>query len=105
MDQPSILQPNSANIRKLMDSLDESIRGLKALGSNAEKRDPWLIYIALNKLDDDTRSLWAQETAKTDFSTIEELLAFLGKRVDMLEAIKGFSKKNVPSRVPLGGSE
>lgn len=69
MEQQNILQPNASNIRKFADTLDESIRGLKALGPEAERRDPWLIYVALNKLDNESRSLWARETADNESPT------------------------------------
>lgn len=37
-------------------------------------RDPWLIFIVLNKLNSDTKGLWAR-----DFSTIERFLEFFAQ--------------------------
>ncbi|HBK83129.1 MAG TPA: hypothetical protein DDZ41_05955, partial [Flavobacterium sp.] len=88
IEQSKITTPTAATIRTLWDSADEVIRGLKALGPNAEERDPWLIYILVDKLDPETRSLWAQATVDKDYPSIRELFEFLSRRTDALESIK-----------------
>ncbi|GFQ85073.1 DUF1758 domain-containing protein [Trichonephila clavata] len=44
------------NLRHLVDTSDEVLRGLKALGTEAN-RDPWLIQILMQKLDAETKRL------------------------------------------------
>lgn len=91
LSQPKITIASAENIGKMYDTCDEVTRGLKSLGTNAESRDCWLIYIAENKLDDVTRQLWRQETAEVDFPTYEQFVKFLSKRMDALEGLKGQS--------------
>lgn len=79
------------SIRKILDTSDETIRGLKALGAKAEARDPWLIHLLLQKLDDETRSLWAQDNTDNDFPTINQYFDILVKRTDALESVKMYS--------------
>ncbi|XP_055916090.1 uncharacterized protein LOC129948955 [Eupeodes corollae] len=75
---------DSGHLRRLVDKSDEVIRGLKAV--KAEGRDPWLIYILLEKLDFDTRKAWSLHTNHSESETIDTFLEFLGKRSDALEA-------------------
>lgn len=88
IEQPTNNNVSANGIRKLLDTSDEVIRGLKALGTQAEKRDPWIIFILLNKLDAETKSLWARESAETEFPAIEFFLEFLQRRTDELEATR-----------------
>lgn len=59
----SIRTPTSENIRDIMDRSDETIRILKGIGKEEERRNPWLLIILTGKLDDESKSLWTQETA------------------------------------------
>ena len=91
--QPSVITSTSTHVRRLLDTSDEIIRGLKALGEDAELRDHWLIHIMIGKLDDETASLWAQTSAEYDLPTIQQLFDFLSKRSDALESIKGQNRR------------
>lgn len=71
--------------RKIADTCDQVVRGLKVLGNSAELRDPWLIYIVLNKLTVETREQWAMKTVNTEFPSFQELLAFLETKCSALE--------------------
>lgn len=96
MSQPSVSTANSQNIRKLLDTSDEVIRGLKALGEKAESRDHWLIYLLTCKLDDKTNSLWAQTSSESEFPTLQQFFEFLGKRIDALESLRTTVKRTNP---------
>ncbi|GBM41230.1 hypothetical protein AVEN_180531-1 [Araneus ventricosus] len=85
MDQPKISQLNAANLRKIADVSDEIIRGLKSIDKKATDRDPWLIYVTLQKHDAETQRAWAQETSDEDFPTFENFLKFLNNRCAYLE--------------------
>ncbi|XP_055912928.1 uncharacterized protein LOC129946684 [Eupeodes corollae] len=80
---------NLQSLRKITNGADEAIRGLKALDSSS--RDPWLIYLLLQKVDQDTKKAWAEEVGSKDDSTIDELLQFLQTRCQCFESCSSFS--------------
>ncbi|GFU09725.1 DUF1758 domain-containing protein [Trichonephila clavipes] len=73
------------NLRNLVDTSDEVLRGLKALGTEATNRDPWLIQILMRKLDTETKRPWSVKTAEKDFPTLKKFLEFLNVRCSSLE--------------------
>lgn len=81
-------------LRKIADGADEAIRGLNALGSN--NRDPWLIYLLIQKLDHETKQAWAEEVDSRDDCTIDEFLDFLQTRCACLESCISLSRANQP---------
>lgn len=86
MDQSSVNQVNSKNLRQLVDRSDEVIRALMSFPAAATSRDPWLTYILTTKLDMETRNMWALESADLDQASFDDLLKFLNKRCDALES-------------------
>ena len=93
VEQPSIQNSNVTQIKRLMDVSDEVIRGLKALGEVAEVRDPWLIYILLSKLDDKSKSLWAETAADIENPDFPRFLKFPARRIDTLETVATSQKR------------
>lgn len=85
MNLPTTSQPNSQQIREITSSSDAILRAFKALDYN--ERDPWIIYMILQKLDSETQSLWSHESAGNDTPTEADLFKFLEKRCDALESI------------------
>ncbi|GFY67754.1 uncharacterized protein TNIN_68841 [Trichonephila inaurata madagascariensis] len=85
LDQKGISQVNVTNLRNLVDTSDEVLRGLKALGTEATNRDPWLIQILMQGLDTETKRLCSVKTAEKDFPTLKEFLEFLNVRCSSLE--------------------
>lgn len=81
---PNVGSGDGSHLRKLVDKADEVIRGLEAV--NARGRDPWLVYLLINKTDSETRKAWALENKMSEESTIKDLLDFLDKRSSALEA-------------------
>ncbi|XP_044315252.1 uncharacterized protein LOC123037660 [Drosophila rhopaloa] len=51
-------------------------------------RDCWIIYLALEKLDADTRRRWIERSMDTDSPTLEEFFKFLDSRCEELELSK-----------------
>lgn len=88
MELPSLPQQTGTGIRHLCDKSDEIIRGLRALGAEAEHRDNFLVYIIVNKLDAETRKTWCYEKADVEFPGFDELLTFLNKQALALEINK-----------------
>ncbi|GFW98881.1 DUF1758 domain-containing protein [Trichonephila clavipes] len=70
----------SSKYNKFKKSSDELLRGLKALGTEATNRDPWLIQILVQKSDTETKRLWSVKTAEKDFLTLKKFLEFLNVR-------------------------
>ncbi|XP_055842658.1 uncharacterized protein LOC129909610 [Episyrphus balteatus] len=93
---PSASVPNVQTLRKISDGADEVVRGLSAL--NKSGRDPWLIYLLLNKLDSDSKQSWAEHIGSREDCTIIEFLEFLEERCDALEACQSLNNRSVISR-------
>ncbi|XP_053686658.1 uncharacterized protein LOC128736205 [Sabethes cyaneus] len=91
LEQPSA--SNTNGLKKLVNVSDDVIRQLKALGNEYETRDPWLIHLLLDKVDKDTRSLWAQKIIDIDNPSFMDFFDFLQKRCDALETCSAFVKK------------
>lgn len=81
---PSVTQQNARQLRHLISTADVILRGISALGY--ESRDPWIIFMLLQKLDPETQSMWSLEISGKDEPTQEELFKFLEKRCDALES-------------------
>lgn len=84
LDQPTISNVSSSNLRQLTNTSDEVVRALKAI--NCESRDPWLIHIMLSKIDVETKQLWYQSSVKAESPTLVEFFTFLEERCDALES-------------------
>lgn len=97
---PSIHAGNVQMLRKLSDGADEVIRGLNAIDQAG--RDPWIIYLLLNKVDYDTKQAWAAEVGARNDCTVAELLIFLQSRCDALESCQSLIRP-VASRSKLQG--
>ncbi|XP_033254138.1 uncharacterized protein LOC117193495 [Drosophila miranda] len=82
---PTAKGSNIAELRKIVDTADESIRGLHAL--SCDSRDVWLIHILLSKLDPECKEAWAtsSESCKENV-TINDLFGFVFARCDALES-------------------
>ncbi|XP_062711095.1 uncharacterized protein LOC134289311 [Aedes albopictus] len=93
VDQPPVTAPTLVGLRKLTSTSDDVVRQLKALGQEYESRDPWLIHLLLEKLDRETRSLWAQMLVDEDNPSFQDFITFLERRCDALETCASFSKK------------
>ncbi|XP_055922710.1 uncharacterized protein LOC129953537 [Eupeodes corollae] len=87
---------NVQTLRKISDGADEVVRGLSALGKSS--RDPWLIYLLLNKLDPDSKQAWAEHIGSREDCTIAEFLEFLEERCDALEACQSLNGRSVTTR-------
>ncbi|XP_055918318.1 uncharacterized protein LOC129950401 [Eupeodes corollae] len=89
MALPSSNNLNLETLRKLTNGADEIVRGLNALQMNS--RDPWLIYILVQKLDSETKQAWAKKVESRDDCTIQEFLLFLQNQCVCLESCSSFS--------------
>ncbi|GFW55248.1 uncharacterized protein TNCV_116341 [Trichonephila clavipes] len=85
LDQKPISEANCFNLHKLLDTNDECLRGLNALGEQASSKDCWLIYLLLQKIDPESRRLWAIKSSEEEFPNMKAFLDFLNVRCFSLE--------------------
>ncbi|XP_055908277.1 uncharacterized protein LOC129943083 [Eupeodes corollae] len=97
LKMPTVLSADSGHLRQLADKSDEVIRGLKAM--NSEGRDPWLIYLILDKTDLETRKAWALHVNNSETVTVQDLIDFLEERCDALEACETKREKDTKTRL------
>ncbi|XP_062537728.1 uncharacterized protein LOC134206064 [Armigeres subalbatus] len=93
VDQAAVLTATPGSLRMLVSTSDEVVRQLNALGDEYNTRDPWLIHLLLEKLDKETRALWAQRIIDEENPSFEDFLKFLDNRCDALETCTAFAKK------------
>ncbi|GFU48063.1 DUF1758 domain-containing protein [Trichonephila clavipes] len=98
LDQKPISEANCFNLRKLLDTSDECLRGLNALGEQASSKDCWLIYLLLQKIDPESRRLWAIKSSE-EFPNMKAFLDFLNVRCSSLELmLNNESECKIPIR-------
>ncbi|XP_049873590.1 uncharacterized protein LOC126375230 isoform X3 [Pectinophora gossypiella] len=75
-------------IQFLIDHTLKNLRSLESLGQPTDKWDVLIIYIMASKLDPNTLSKWEEhKSASLDGESLDEFIAFLRKRADVLETI------------------
>lgn len=84
MTQPKC-QGTSVQIRNLHSTSQEVLLSLKALGPLHELRDPWLIYVLCDKLDQETLQLWADKLTTLNEPNVHDLLDVIETRSEALE--------------------
>ncbi|GFX35228.1 zinc finger MYM-type protein 1 [Trichonephila clavipes] len=99
LDQKPISEANCFNLRKLFDMSDECLRGLNALGEQASSKDCWLIYLLLQKIDPESKRLWAIKSSEEEFPNMKAFLDFLNVRCSSLELmLNNESECKIPIR-------
>lgn len=94
LNVPNVTSINNKTLRHFTDLADEMLRGLDALGNEFQTRDPWLIFILLSKLDDDTKQKWADISSENNNNTIVQFIDFLNKRCNAIESCQIHSKSS-----------
>lgn len=85
-DQDKISHASATALRKLYNTSNEVIRALDALDKEHKYRDSWLIFMLIDKLDPESRTLWCRDTSEINLPNLNHFFQFLGKRCDELEA-------------------
>ncbi|XP_055686819.1 uncharacterized protein LOC129792077 [Lutzomyia longipalpis] len=86
MNQPTLTKQDSTALRKMYDIAREVTNGLNSL--DCDERDVWLIHIYINKMDHETKTLWARENNGSEIPTFSKFLEFLDERCNSLESIQ-----------------
>ncbi|KAF8784986.1 hypothetical protein HNY73_010588 [Argiope bruennichi] len=98
MEQKGISQANSMNLRSIVDTSDEVLRGLgESLGEEASSRDPWLIHLLLQKLDPETRRLWSVKISEIEFQGRFVVRLPVYKDINQLGDRKGMTVSGLPA--------
>ncbi|XP_055714352.1 uncharacterized protein LOC129808594 [Phlebotomus papatasi] len=92
---------NPSGLRESFNTFEEVIRGMDALKNTT--RDPWLIYIALEALDQESKNLWSRTPLQGAVQTWDEFMQFLEDRCDSWASCwekKSDSKPALPIPAP-----
>ncbi|XP_055681223.1 uncharacterized protein LOC129788855 [Lutzomyia longipalpis] len=101
----TVTNPTPASFMELYTTANSVLNSLDAM--SVSSRDPWVIYLLLNKLDQETKVLWSREITSNS-PTIPEFMQFLKNRMKSIERChpivsKGTSAPTRPSStVPFG---
>ncbi|KAL4148855.1 hypothetical protein QTP88_003000 [Uroleucon formosanum] len=87
-DLESITEESSGKLRQFVDKLFSHIKALEAIGYNPISWGPMLLHIISIKLDHATLRAWETQAPKTEVPKVEELIAFLKGRFQILESIE-----------------
>lgn len=86
--QPSQTKENASLLRGLIDSVTDSLNGLRTLGVPTDNWDPLIIYLIIEKIPTETHSSWQSSRAtNNDLPTLTAFIEFLENRFRTLEAI------------------
>jgi len=84
------LEDESAiKLRQFVDKLFGNMKALESLGHDPNKWGPMMIHIICKKLDPATLRAWEVQAPKSEVSEVSDLIQFLNKRFQVLEAVEG----------------
>ena len=92
----------AADLTRLINSMQESIRALTDMDRPVEFWDDWFVHLAATKLDPVTREDWEKSREATDeFPTFTDIVDFLENRAHTLRAAYGdHDVKSAPPQKP-----
>lgn len=75
LEVPAIIhRANDINLRHIVDATNQMLRALPHLDVSVDEWDPFLIFIIISKLDDETRHEWKQQKRKDNVQVLLEWL-------------------------------
>ncbi|GFV80139.1 DUF1758 domain-containing protein [Trichonephila clavipes] len=86
----------------ILDTSEECLRGLNALGEQASNKDCWSIYLLLQKIDPESRRLWDIKSSEEEFPNMKAFLDFLNVRCSSLELMLN---KESECKIPIRRSQ
>uniref|UniRef100_A0A1B0BHQ7 Uncharacterized protein n=1 Tax=Glossina palpalis gambiensis TaxID=67801 RepID=A0A1B0BHQ7_9MUSC len=93
-----IIYANAADLRELIDTMNNHLIGLKNINRPVESWDDFMVYIITSKLDPDTLNKWNEEAPIDRLPALSELLNFLKRRCQILES--NLSSVSLPGGAP-----
>ena len=97
---PVIKKESSVELRKLLESTNEHVQALEALGLPVDQWDAILVYWLLEKLDAESRKQFELAHPGTDVLTFKELTTFMDRRSRALESSGDQHEASVPKTTP-----
>ena len=97
---PAIKKESSVELRKLLESTNEHVQALEALGLPVDQWDAVLVYWLLEKLDAESRKQFQLAHPGTDVLTFKELTTFMDRRSRALESSGDQYEASVPKTTP-----
>ena len=97
---PAIKKESSVGLRKLLESTNEHVQALEALGLPVNHWDAILVYWLLEKLDAESRKQFELAHPGTDVLTFKELTTFMDRRSRALESSGGQSEASTTKTTP-----
>lgn len=94
-DLPVVLKENHVILRQIIDGINKHTRALDSLKRPVNSSDDLLVYILTTKLDDTTIKEWETSLSNDNLPSMEELLKFLNRKCQTLEAISKSSKNDI----------
>ena len=90
LDQPNMNSDVAATIRQLLDTTNECLRSIEALGIEIEDAKPFVARIIIRKFDNEAMRQYEFNTKKTrQIQTLEDVLTFLEQMSQAQESLKG----------------
>ena len=97
---PAIKKESSVELRKLLESSNEHVQALEALGFPVDHWDAILVYWRLEKLDAESMNQFELALPGTDVLTFKELTTFMDRRSRALEASGDQPEASTPKTTP-----
>lgn len=89
LDSPPAVKESPAELKRLIDTTEESIRALTSLGRPVNHWDDWFVHLLSHKLDAHSRHDWETSlTADEVFPTYAALSTFMENRIRVLESTR-----------------
>lgn len=104
---PHVQKESCYHLRELSDKMASHLTVLNQLGQPTEQWDMIIVTLLSNKMDAVSRREWELSPTAADLPTFKEIIEFLKKRCEMLEAIEPHQsqgKSSVSSSKPQSGS-
>lgn len=101
-------KPTFANLRAIIDATNQMLRALPTLGVPVTSWDPFVNYIIVRKLDDESRLEWRQKKGIQMLPPTSDLLAWIEIKASELQPthsdrmnrrVQGDKKRNQPKRI------
>ena len=97
---PAIEKESSVELRMLLESTNEHVQALEALGLPVDQWDAILVYWLLEKLDAESRKQFELAHPGTDVLTFKELTTFMDRRSRALESSGDQAEASAPKTTP-----
>lgn len=85
---PSLTSESSSGLRNLIDEVSKNLRALNTLGQNTTDWDCLITFMIRERLDPGTVREWEQHCVKDEIPTLEEMIAFIRGKADLLKTLE-----------------